>query len=160
MLLIELNHIKMDKKTALEILKWQYYPPYNFYNNDLTVETMAEMMNGFHYAIFNNSEELIGFFCIGQSAQVPVGHQYGAYEKDFIDMGLGIDPQLVGQGYGFEFCSSILKWINQYSPNAPIRLTVAIFNERAINLYRKLGFQQVDAFRTDLSDFITMVKNN
>ncbi|AIY05673.1 hypothetical protein Plano_1708 [Planococcus sp. PAMC 21323] len=157
---MRLNHIQMSRKIAVEILRWQYYSPYDFYNNELTEEAVAEMMDGSHYAIYNRTKELIGFFCIGESAQVPVGRRYGIYERGNIDFGIGMNPQLVGQGHGYGFCTYILEWIKQCSPNKPIRLTVARFNERAVALYEKLGFQAKNTFSSDLADFITMVKQN
>ncbi|MFC7686565.1 hypothetical protein ACFQU5_11510 [Ureibacillus sp. GCM10028918] len=61
--------------------------------------------------------ELFGFFCTGQSAQVPAGHAAFAYEENFIDMGLRMNPRLVGQGRGVELCSFIIKVIEKKNQN-------------------------------------------
>lgn len=106
----------------------------------------------------NEDEETVGFFCVGKSAQVPSGKHYGVYEDSCIDMGLGIDPQLVGKGSGAKFVLFVLRSIEETRQELPVRLTVAAFNKRAIHLYKKLGFSSNKQFNTDLDSFITMVK--
>ncbi|MGM9965890.1 GNAT family N-acetyltransferase [Rummeliibacillus sp. TYF005] len=148
----------MNEEMAINILKWKYEEPYDFYNNEITYESKQELLDHSYYAIVNEFKELIGFFCIGKNAQVPIGIQFGAYIDDFVDMGLGMNPNLVGKGNGFEFCSFIINFIKETYKSTPIRLTVAKFNLRAIHLYEKLGFVLEDEFSTDLIEFITMVK--
>lgn len=149
----------MNEQIAKDILNWKYDEPYDFYNNDPTDnEEVEELLNGSYYVLVNDLNELVGFFCIGESAQVPRGHQYGVYEDDLIDMGLGMNPTLTGNGNGFEFCSFTVNLIEKIYKGTPIRLTVAKFNQRAIHLYEKLGFVQEKEFDTDLAKFITMVK--
>lgn len=150
----------MNEERANDILDWKYEKPYDFYNNELTDEAMEEMLDGTYYALVNEKKECIGFFCIGANAQVPIGRRFGFYAEDFVDMGLGMNPNLVGKGSGFEFCSFIVKFIKENYKNTPIRLTVAIFNQRAIHLYKKLGFVKVNEFRTDSTEFMTMIKKD
>ncbi|WKA60230.1 GNAT family protein [Planococcus shenhongbingii] len=158
MINLNLQHTEMDKDTAENILNWKYDSPYDFYNNELNEEELAEMLNGSYFAIYNDLKELIGFFCTGYSAQVPTGKKLGMYEENFIDMGLGMNPHLVGRGSGYNFCSYILKYIEENHPKNPIRLTVAEFNSRAIHLYKKLGFVPMKEFGTGFADFTIMVK--
>jgi ribosomal-protein-alanine N-acetyltransferase len=75
-------------------------------------------------------------------------------------MGLGMDPKLVSKGNGFEFCSFILRYIEENYKGTPIRLTVAKFNQRAIRLYEKLGFVMENEISTDFAEFIIMVKKS
>lgn len=146
--------------TGQDILTWEYDKPYDFYNNELTDEDMKERLDGSYYALVNDNKELFGFFCIGENAQVPFGKKIGVYSDDSIDMGLGMNPKLVGKGNGFEFCSFILLYIEKNYKGTPIRLTVANFNQRAIHLYEKLGFVKKDEFSTDFVGFMTMVKKD
>lgn len=150
----------MNEKLATDILNWKYDKPYDFYNNELTAEEMREILDGTYYALIDDAEELIGFFCIGETAQVPIGNQHGVYTGDFVDMGLGMNPKLVGKGNGFEFCSFIIRYIKENYKGTAIRLTVATFNKRAIHLYKNLGFVLKDEFSTDFADFITMVRES
>ncbi|ATP41395.1 GNAT family N-acetyltransferase [Solibacillus sp. R5-41] len=148
----------MNGEIAKEVLSWEYDKPYDFYNNELTDEAMKELLDGSYNALVNNNQELIGFFCTGNNAQVPVGKKLGVYSAKSIDMGLGMNPKYVGKGSGFEFCSFIMRYIEKNYQSTPIRLTVAKFNQRAIHLYEKLGFVKKDEFSTDFAEFMTMVK--
>lgn len=147
----------MDGRKAADIAGWRYDVPYDFYNNDDTAEGRAELMNGSYYALLEDNK-LIGYFCTGSSAQVPIGKEYGMYEEDAIDMGLGMHPALTGKGRGVSFCTFILKELEARYPGVPVRLTVATFNKRAIHLYEKLGFVKVKEFSTNTADFFTMIK--
>lgn len=150
----------MNREIAIDILNWKYDKPYDFYNNEITDEMMKELLDGSYYALVSEFKELIGFFCIGKNAQVPIGNRFGAYIDDFVDMGLGMNPNLVGKGNGFEFCSFIINFIEENYKSTPIRLTVAKFNLRAIHLYEKLGFVLENEFSTVFTEFITMVKKD
>ncbi len=151
---------EMNEEYAKDILNWKYDEPYDFYNNEITDEGMEELLDSSYHALVDDYKDLIGFFCTGKTAQVPIGNQYGVYKYDLIDIGLGMSPTLVGKGKGYEFCSFILKFIEENYKSTPIRLTVAKFNHRAIYLYGKLGFVMENEFSTDLAEFITMVKQS
>jgi len=148
----------MNEEIVKDILSWEYKKPYDFYNSELTDEDMKERLDGSYFALVNDNKEIFGFFCTGENAQVPVGKKSGVYSDDSIDMGLGMNPNSVGKGNGFEFCSIILRYIEKNYKGTPIRLTVAKFNLRAIHLYEKLGFVKKDEFSTDFAEFMTMVK--
>lgn len=155
---MELNIKEMNENIAKQILGWKYDKPYDFYNNEINVEEINELLNGSYKVLFNESEEVFGFMCTGEAARVPIGHQYGVYNDNLVDMGLGMNPKYVGKGYGYDFCSFIIKYINENNMGVPIRLSVAIFNERAIHLYEKLGFKRKDMFSTASRAFITMIR--
>ncbi len=156
--IMKLTIIGMDVTSAKKILSWKYEKPYDFYNNEVTKEELKEILNGSYKAITDNNGDMIGFLCIGEAAQVPVGHQYGVYNDKNVDLGLGMHPNYVGKGHGNEFCTFIMKHIRDEYLEVPIRLTVATFNKRAIHLYEKLGFVKKDEFTTDIAAFVTMIK--
>ena len=116
------------------------------------------MLDGSYYALLNEQNDVVGFFCIGKNAQVPIGHQFGVYVDNFVDMGLGMNPNLVGKGHGTAFCTYIIQFIEKQYVGKSIRLTVANFNKRAIQLYEKLGFVKVAEFTSNSIDFMTMIK--
>ncbi|MDZ5470392.1 GNAT family protein [Bacillus sp. 31A1R] len=149
---------EMTENLATQILYWKYDKPYDFYNNEVTEESLKELMNGSYRAVIDEKEALIGFFCTGLSAQVPTGKQYGVYDDPFIDIGLGMDPNLVGKGNGYDFCTFFLGQLEESNKDIPIRLTVASFNKRAIRLYEKLGFVKQSEFSTDSAEFLTMIR--
>lgn len=148
---------KMNIDFAKEILSWRYEAPYDFYNNDLDTDSLNEMLENPYYSIADAKGELVGFYCIGQSAQVPIGSLFGAYEEERVDIGIGMKPGLTGKGNGYSFFAFILNHI-QNENSLPIRLTVAKFNHRAIHLYEKLGFTKLMEFSNDSTDFIVMNK--
>lgn len=45
-------------------------------------------------------------------------------------------------------------------PGTALRLSVATFNQRAIQLYKNLGFTVQDTFSANSNEFITMIKKN
>ncbi|MGG0655283.1 GNAT family N-acetyltransferase [Rummeliibacillus pycnus] len=151
---------EMNETLAKEILNWQYDPPYDFYNNDCTDENIIELLNDQFKAIVDEHNQIVGFFCVGESAKVPAGYKFGVYDADLIDIGLGMNPNLVGKGFGFEFCTSIIYFIKNQFGESPIRLTVATFNKRAIHLYEKLGFFYENRFNSGFTEFITMINKS
>lgn len=158
---VELMIQNMNEQFATQILNWKYKPPYDFYNGDSKnmEESIEELLDGSYYALVNTDNELFGFFCTGKSAQVPAGQLVGAYKENLVDLGLGMNPLFVGQKKGAQFCSLIISWIEQQHGNKPLRLTVATFNQRAIHLYKKLGFKKEREFRTERAEFISMVRH-
>lgn len=150
---------QMNKELAEEILKWKYDPPYDFYNNEFNSDHVIEMMENPYYAVVDANNRLIGFFCIGKPAQVPSGDKYGAYMEEMVDLGIGMNPALTGKGFGAEFFSFIIQYMQANFEDISIRLTVAKFNERAIHLYEKFGFDKIKEFAMESTAFQIMVKS-
>ncbi|GLO65480.1 MULTISPECIES: GNAT family protein [Oceanobacillus] len=155
---MDIQIIRMNQKYAVEALCWKYEKPYDFYNHVLTTGAIAELLGNRYYAMINEERELIGFFCLGRSAQVPAGDRFGVYNDDCIDLGLGMKPEYTGKGYGTIFLSHILNHVYDTCPLKDIRLTVATFNHRAIRLYENHGFIKQQKFLHKDTDFITMIK--
>lgn len=153
---MKLSIKEMNEHFASEILQWQYVAPYDFYNNELSDDNVQEMLDNPYFAIINNQSELIGYYCTGTAAQVPKGQDVGAYVECCVDIGIGMKPNLTGQGLGTAFFSFIVQTV-QEEHHLPLRLTVAQFNKRAIHLYEKLGFVKAIEFSTP-TEFVTMLK--
>jgi [ribosomal protein S18]-alanine N-acetyltransferase len=150
---------EMTKDLAKEILLWQYESPYDFYNNELTDESLNELMNQSYIAVVDDNKQLTGYYCTGISAIVPAGNEYGAYNENMIDLGLGLKPGLTGAGRGRSFLTFILQNIeNANIESIPLRLTVATFNKRAIKLYENVGFITQQSFDSNGIPFQTMIK--
>ncbi|UPM53593.1 GNAT family N-acetyltransferase [Gottfriedia acidiceleris] len=157
---MELYISNMTESYAKEILNWNYAHPYDFYNNELSQEGLNELVNNQYLAVIDQNDNLIGFYCIGQSAQVPKGNEFGVYEKRMADIGLGVRPDLTGKGFGSEFFKFILGEIQEVTNLSTLRLTVAKFNKRAIRLYENFGFKVEYEFCTERAEFITMICGN
>lgn len=149
----------MNQANASEIGGWTYEPPYDFYNMDGTEESVNELLNGSYWAVHSTDGPLIGFHCVGESAQVPAGHQFGIYpigNKGVVDLGIGMRPNLTGQGLGTQFFACVLQEVTHRYPTADIRLTVATFNQRAIKLYHRFAFHYEAQFEREGVVFQTM----
>ncbi|HJF33244.1 MAG TPA: GNAT family N-acetyltransferase [Sporosarcina psychrophila] len=155
---MKLTAISMSEEFAYEILIWKYDPPYDFYNNEHDAEAVEELLENNYTVVVDQNRELIGFFCAGSAAQVPLGANVGAYKEDIIDIGLGMMPTLTGKGNGFTFFSFVIESLYKKYGVVPVRLTVAKFNQRAIHLYEQFGFVKEKEFTTDSADFQTMRK--
>jgi len=78
-----------------------------------------------------------------------------------LDIGLGMKPELTGQGLGKTFFRTILAHTKTLADAEPrVRLTVATFNQRAMRLYSHFGFQEVERFLDTLAgvDYTVMVR--
>ncbi|WP_440895609.1 GNAT family N-acetyltransferase [Amphibacillus sp. Q70] len=156
--MMDLKIKNIDENLAKQILGWRYDKPYDFYNNPVNDDGMKEMLDGSYRVLFDKKGEVFGFFCTGKAARIPIGHQHGVYKENGIDIGLGMNPDQVGKGMGYDFCRFIIKYIEKQNEGVPIRLSVAAFNKRAIHLYEKIGFVKTASFTTDSADFLTMIK--
>ena len=144
----------MTKTHAIEILNWRYPPPYNLYNQEENDAGIEEFLDQSYKAIVDQEDSLVGYYCTGQPAQVPKGHEFNVYNKECIDIGLGMNPELTGKGFGREFLAFILKELEVEC----LRLTVAKFNQRAIRLYEAFDFKPTDSFTKGDIEFITMIQ--
>ena len=79
---------------------------------------------------------LQGFYCFGPGARVP-GY---AYDGRFLDMGLGMRPDLVRKGLGLEFVRLGMAAARERFGERPLRLSVAAFNRGAMAVYGRAGF--------------------
>jgi RimJ/RimL family protein N-acetyltransferase len=137
----------MNHDEAALVSKWIYGEPYSIYSMDESDESINEFMNGYYYSVLDESDQLVGYYCFGESAQVPVGKQFGVYDSaDMTDIGLGMKPDLCGQGLGLRFFSSGLDFARDTLLAKGFRLTVAAFNKRAIKTYQRAGFKKVNSF--------------
>ncbi|MCT2534276.1 GNAT family N-acetyltransferase [Aquibacillus koreensis] len=146
----------LTNQQAEQIRNWKYEAPYDFYNHDDSEEGMQELLNGTFYGCLNEKQQLIGYYCFGQSAQVPGGVLEGVYKKVALDIGLAMDPNHTGKGFGESFINKGLRFATElFCPNT-IRLSVASFNKRAITVYKRAGFEYKDMFNNKGTSFITM----
>lgn len=145
---MKLNIMQMNYEEANKISKWIYQEPYSIYSNDGSDDCVRELLDGNYFYATDEENNLLGYYCFNESAQVPAGKQFGVYDdKDFIDIGLGIRPDLCGQGYGFDFLMDGLEFVRNELNAKWFRLTVATFNKRAIKLYERIGFKKANSFK-------------
>ena len=157
----QITYRPADKTSAREFVQWKYPPPYDVYNNPEehlgdAVHYNIDPANNV-YAMFDRADELIGYCSYGPDAQVPGGD----YGEEALDIGLMIKPELTGQGMGSEFAGAVIRnGLVQYTPRK-LRVTIAVFNKRAIRVWEKNGFQQTQTFKrsTDGMGFVVMTSD-
>ena len=143
----------MSRGAAQAITSWQYEKPYDFYNRKATQKTIDWLLNGSYYAVYDETGELVGYYCFGKGAQVPGGNPAGAYAAtDAIDIGLGMKPELTGTGMGLAFTQAGVEYAVKHFAPAAIRLSVTTFNKRAIKVYERAGFYTDKVFMSMTPD--------
>lgn len=107
---------------------WRYPPPYDFYNGDADPVLNPER----YFEARGQADELIGFY-------------YFEPKPPDLDYGLGLRPDLTGQGLGLEFFRAGLVFARErYEPRS-VFLHVAAFNERALRVYERAGFRVISS---------------
>jgi len=132
-----MNINPMTREYSRMISNWKYSGEYSFY--DHSDQNTESFIDGAHYACTNKDGDLIGYLCFGGDARIPTVEQ-DAYDDGFLDIGLGLRPDLCGQGYGLSFIENGLDFAQRMFNTEQFRLSVAAFNERAVKVYKKAGF--------------------
>lgn len=139
--------IKLTELQCKEICSWSYSAPYEIYNWPSWAIMVAEglqfgdpdIRDAQYAAVVQHEErqkrkaELIGYA------------QYFPME-DVTRLGIGLRPDLCGQGLGSRFVQVILTEAILRSPNHEIDLEVHAWNERAQKTYENLGFVKTDEY--------------
>lgn len=150
----------MDESAAREIITWCYDPPYDIYNledSEKSIQYALEPQNNF-YTMRDVRGDLVGFCSFGADAQVPGGD----YRESAMDIGMGIRPDLTGQGRGSNFVAEVLSFANEQFQPATFRVTIAAFNQRAQRVWEMHGFRPIQRF-THLEserDFVVMLSES
>ena len=137
----------MDQSSAEEVASWHYDGDYTFYDFPSDQEDLEELLDPNlrakkMFTARNSTGELVGFFSFNEI-------EHG------LDFGLGLRPDLTGRGLGKDFVNTGLEFAkSRFSPDV-IQLRVAAFNKRAIKVYERVGFIEVELFvnRTNGGEF-------
>jgi len=124
----------MEDEEAVEISGWHYEPPYDFYDATSDADDLQELLDpkrrkDAYFSVFDEDSILVGFFQFERAGKT-------------VDVGLGMRPDLTGQGLGVEYLLAGLEFARgRYAPDR-FTLSVATFNERAILVYERAGFRR------------------
>ncbi|WP_370569967.1 GNAT family N-acetyltransferase [Sporosarcina sp. resist] len=117
---------------------WHYDGEDSFNDMDVDQEGLQEFLDPEKrkdsYFVVVKNIEVIGFYSFNQTTD------------DTIDIGLGMKPNLTGNGNGFDFLKAGLDFAESKCSPEKITLSVATFDKRAINVYKKIGFKEVECF--------------
>ena len=103
---------------------WRYEPPYDFYNGDEDPVLNPKR----HFEARDEEGDVVGFY-------------YFEWKGDALEYGLGLRPDLTGQGLGLDFFLAGLEFGRRRFEPERIILAVAAFNERAVKVYERAGFR-------------------
>jgi len=145
----------MDQQEAEEIANnWKYDGIYSFYDMTSDEEDYVEFIdetrrdNGWLSCYSDN--ELTGFYIVK------------ILEGNVADLGLGLKPNYTGKGIGLDFLNAVMAHITSNHGIKDFELIVAKFNLRAIKVYKRAGFMEVNEFVQSTNgghyDFIKMKK--
>jgi ribosomal-protein-alanine N-acetyltransferase len=135
-LAVELTIREASVETHRLLATWRYPPPYDFY--DGTVEPVLNPERFFE--ALDEQGELIGFY-------------YFEPKPPDLDYGLGLRPDLTGQGLGPHFFGAGLAFARERFRPSRVFLHVAAFNERARVVYERAGFQVVSSHVRTFAEF-------
>jgi ribosomal-protein-alanine N-acetyltransferase len=145
----------MSAEDVRAISAWHYEEPYSVYdmghdvdNTDIENELLDRRSP--HYAVRDEEGELLGFFGFGSASEVWGNEEPYLYvpniEEKMIPVGLGMRPDLTGNGLGLAFVNAGLDFARkEFAPDS-FRLYVMPFNERAIRVYERAGFVRVGTY--------------
>lgn len=131
----------MEEKHAAQICEWVYDPPYDIYGwpswkqmKKDEIEFGDPVLRTEQYlSIVDGSAALIGFAQLFPMSGVT-------------RIGLGLRPDLCGQGLGPSFSRFIAEEAKRRQPLNEIDLEVAAWNKRAIRAYEQAGFRITDTY--------------
>ena len=112
-------------ETFAQMATWRYEAPYDFYDGDVDPVLNPERF----YEALDEDGSL-------------VGNYYFKEKGDALEIGLGLRPELTGQGLGRAFFRAGLEFGRRRFQPARMILNVAAFNERAIKVYERAGFRE------------------
>lgn len=138
------------------IASWKYEGEYAMYNLPSYKEqkeksmALANPKRTKNYYVYYDENTLLGFTNILE-------------EEKEVFMGIGVNPNLCGKGYGKHILLVACGIAQDLYPNKPLYLEVRTWNERAIRCYEFAGFKiDGEAFEQSISigkgEFYRMIK--
>lgn len=125
---------RLSQSSALIIAnEWKYDGVYSFYDMTADLEDYEEFIDeglrnaNDHYQAMAGGT-LAGFFCVIQDGPA-------------IEIGLGLRPDLCGKGVGKGFVDQAVSFIEGHYQFDKLVMHVAVFNQRAVKVYRSCGFR-------------------
>ena len=140
----------MTAVDATAVARWRYDGIYAFYDWDQDEDDLAELLDpsewGRRYFAVDRDASLAGFLVV-------------KLEDGVAEIGLGLRPDLTGRGLGAELVATGLRFAEHLGAEG-CTLAVAAFNRRAITVYERAGFVEVERYRHrtngGIHDFVRM----
>ena len=126
----------MTVDDAALVANWRYEGEASVYNLDSDQPLLAEL--ACYFAVWDG-DRLIGFCGTGIAARVPGI----SAEPGTLDIGMGMDPALVGRGHGASFGQAVLDYLSMRHPGQTLRAVIKDWNARSLRLAQGLGFADI-----------------
>ena len=128
----------MSQDSADQIASWHYPAPYDFYDMVADEEDLAELLSestreNTYFEVIRNGA-LFGFATFQSQNKV-------------LEIGLGMKPDQTGKGLGVNFYQAIEDYARKNFDCQVLQLSVASFNQRALALYQKVGYEKVESYQ-------------
>jgi ribosomal-protein-alanine N-acetyltransferase len=123
-----------------EVAGWHYAGRWSVYDQPVALDAHTAR----RAVVSAVDGRLVGFYCMGDDARVPGL----AADDGLTDLGLGMDPDLVGRGGGEAFARAVLDDLRRRLPHAPIRAVIQSWNTRSLRLAARMGFEVVGDHHT------------
>ncbi len=132
---IQFQFRPMRLRDALAASRWRYPEEYAIY--DLSLVALV------FYALMRAPLQALGVYPL--AVAIPGDPFIGVFSlikrgKD-VEIGVGMRPDLMGQGLGLALMSQGMDYARKRLHPATFSLDVATFNRRAITVYERAGFQ-------------------
>lgn len=127
----------MNVDDASRIAGWRYRERWSVYDVESAAGLLDEL--DLYCAVTDSNDALVGFVCVEAVARVP------GLEADpsFLDVGVGLDPDLAGQGRGLAFGEAVLGHSAHQDPARPLRAVIQAWNVRSLRFATRCGFIDV-----------------
>ncbi len=130
----------LSEAAAGHIATWRYQGQWRTYDSR-PEDGLLSAEAGYQAVADAETDSLVGYICTGQEARVP-----GLAEKPgFLDVGVGMRPDLVGIRVGSDFGFAVVAHIAAEAGTADVRMRAVVldWNERSLRLCERLGFRRV-----------------
>lgn len=124
----------MTVDEAADVARWRYGGDWSVYDLS-TPQPLLDNLTSYHSVVAG--DELIGFCCTGIEARCAGMSD----DPAILDVGMGMNPNLVGCGNGAQFGKTVLAYLDVRHPGVTLRAVVQGWNERSLRLTRRLGFE-------------------
>jgi len=147
---------QMLQEEAEEIAnEWKYSGIYSFYDITTDEKDYAELVN--------QTKRSNNYFSCYVDNELVAYYSVDIVDENKAEIGLGLRPEFTGRGYGLNFVNEVMIHITSWSGVTNFMLSVALFNQRAIKVYKKAGFSEVEVYMQNTNgntyEFIRMIKN-
>ena len=128
----------MAQADAEAVAGWRYPEPFSFYDWTADEDDLAELLDAdlrgeAFFAVEDDEGQLVGYFSFKPEGRTLV-------------VGLGLRPDLTGRGLGGGFFAAGLDYGRERFAPERFSLAVATFNERAIKVYERAGFERARVY--------------